>query len=198
MNQFKPETLRVLLSFLEHFIKSKKNINNVSKAANHSNEFIKSLKFFSERDIYGRKTNINLLKLIQEEIIPYKHIFDSRISLQLNIDSSISISCYSLEIKRVLHELLQNSIQAIQTTGVISITSKVRSTDLDLTFKDNGIGVPQEIRQKLFEPFVTSRISGEGIGLGLYISQKIIEIHKGIIIYYSEEPFTVFQISLPL
>ncbi len=198
MNQFKPETLRVLLSFLEHFIKSKKNINNVSKAANHSNEFIKSLKFFSERDIYGRKTNINLLKLIQEEILPYKHIFDSRISLQLNIDSSISISCYSLEIKRVLHELLQNSIQAIQTTGVISITSKVRSTDLDLTFKDNGIGVPQEIRQKLFEPFVTSRISGEGIGLGLYISQKIIEIHKGIIIYYSEEPFTVFQISLPL
>jgi len=118
--------------------------------------------------------------------------------LQLNIDANISISCYSLEIKRVVHELIQNSIQAIQTTGVISITSKVRSTDLDLTFKDNGIGVPQEIRQKLFEPFVSSRISGEGIGLGLYISQKIIEIHKGIIIYYSEESFTVFQISLPL
>ncbi len=198
MKTFHPESLSVILTILEHFIKSKKNIDNVSKAANHSKEFIKSLKFFSERDVYGSKINSKILELIQEETLPYKHIFDSRITLILEVDPGLTLSCYPIEMKRVFHELLQNSIQAIQGTGEIFISTKIRNSEIDLIIKDNGIGVPQEIRQKLFEPFATSRLSGEGIGLGLYISKKIIEIHKGGIVYYYQDPYTVFQITLPI
>jgi two-component system sensor histidine kinase AtoS len=103
-----------------------------------------------------------------------------------------------VEIKRVFHELIQNSIQAIPSKGEISISSKMIGSEIQIIFKDNGIGVPQEIKAKLFEPFISSKKSGEGIGLGLYISKKIIEIHNGGIIHYNQEYYTVFQITLPI
>lgn len=195
---FNPEDLSNTLNILEYFMKTKKNIDNLSKAANNSTNFIRKLKFFSENDLYGSKTKIKILDLLNEELVHFKHLFDSRISIELDVSPDIYILCYPNEIKRVFHELIHNSILAIPYTGEISIICKTRNSEIDLIIRDNGIGIPNEINQKLFDPFVSSREEGEGIGLGLYISKKIIELHNGSIFYFSQDHYTLFQIILPV
>jgi signal transduction histidine kinase len=198
LTKIKPTNLTIFLKVLDYFIRINKNIKNIERAAFNTRDFINSLKFFSERDLYGNKTNINILDIFNDVVKNYKSHLESRISLILDIEPNSIISCYPLDIKRVFHELIQNSIQAIPSKGGIIISCKINGSEVQILFKDNGIGVPQEIKAKLFEPFISSKKSGEGIGLGLYISKKIIEIHNGSIVHYNQESLTVFQITLPI
>ena len=198
LTKIKPANFSIFLKVLDYFIRINKNIKNIERAAFNTRDFINSLKFFSERDLYGNKTNINIIDIFNDVVKNYKSHLESRISLILDIEPNSIISCYPLDIKRVFHELIQNSIQAIPSKGEINISCKINGSEVQILFKDNGIGVPQEIKAKLFEPFISSKKSGEGIGLGLYISKKIIEIHNGSIVYYNQESLTVFQITLPI
>ena len=62
---------------------------------------------------------------------------------------------------------------------------------------DNGIGVAQEIREKIFQPFYTTKPAGEGTGLGLSLSFDIVTAHGGKIDFVSTQEKTVFHIELP-
>jgi two-component system NtrC family sensor kinase len=65
--------------------------------------------------------------------------------------------------------------------------------------KDDGMGIPAEVLPRLFEPFVTTKESGKGVGLGLAISRSIVERHSGTIeVESTEGAGTTFTISLPL
>ena len=67
-----------------------------------------------------------------------------------------------------------------------------------VTVEDNGPGIPEENQPKIFEPFFTTKASGEGSGLGLYLSKKIIQRHKGEISFQSSPGKTLFSIKLPI
>jgi signal transduction histidine kinase len=74
---------------------------------------------------------------------------------------------------------------------------KAKSDCIEIHFKDNGPGIPAEIKRYLFEPFVSTK-ANRGVGLGLYISYKIIETHRGEIIYNEDyRQGTHFIIKLP-
>ena len=66
------------------------------------------------------------------------------------------------------------------------------------TFRDTGPGVPKELRATLFEPFITTRAAGEGMGLGLSISRDIVEWHGGSLRLLPEGPGATFVVTLPL
>jgi two-component system nitrogen regulation sensor histidine kinase GlnL len=67
---------------------------------------------------------------------------------------------------------------------------------LTVRIQDNGAGIPSHIRDGLFDPFVTGRVGGKGLGLAL--AAKIIAEHDGVIEFESQPRRTVFLISLPL
>ena len=86
------------------------------------------------------------------------------------------------------------------TGGTLAIKISKGKTDTDppqlqITVSDTGTGIPEEIRDKIFRPFVTT--SPEGTGLGLAITQRIITAHRGLITVDSFPGGTVFTISLP-
>jgi signal transduction histidine kinase len=66
-----------------------------------------------------------------------------------------------------------------------------------ISITDSGKGIPEEIRGRLFEPFFTTKPVGQGTGLGLGISQKIIERHRGKMELDIHSPNTCFTITLP-
>lgn len=106
------------------------------------------------------------------------------------------IHCDPEQFKQVITNLMENAIQAASTGGQCWI--RVHQTpELDLLeFEDNGPGVAENIRATLFEPLVTSK--PKGTGLGLTICRQIVESHQGSITYECpEEGGTVFKISLP-
>lgn len=82
----------------------------------------------------------------------------------------------------------------------VSITTQLTANDqLIITVKDNGTGIPDHIKEKIFQPFFTTKPAGQGIGLGLSLSYDIIKAHGGDIKVSSElGQSTIFTISLPL
>ena len=99
-------------------------------------------------------------------------------------------------IKQSLMNLIQNAIDAVEKNGKIEINYFKRESNLIIEVTDNGKGIPENDRNKIFDLYYTTK--PEGTGLGLSIVQKIIAEHKGTIEVFSEvNKYTKFKITIP-
>ena len=87
----------------------------------------------------------------------------------------------SAQLRQVLHNLLQNAQDALIETvePEIEVKTEMVHGGVQLSIRDNGCGFPDEIRARVFEPYVTTK--SRGTGLGLPIVKKIVEEHEGVI-----------------
>ena len=104
-------------------------------------------------------------------------------------------------LEQVFTNLISNAVQAMSSTGG-SLAIKIEQThppqehsQVVVAFTDSGPGIPDEIREHIFEPFVTT--NPQGTGLGLAITKRIVTAHKGSIAVTSFPGGTMFQVSLP-
>jgi two-component system nitrogen regulation sensor histidine kinase NtrY len=98
---------------------------------------------------------------------------------------------------RILVNLIKNAMQAIQTDGKIHISLTQISSCALLTIADNGSGIPEEVKSKIFEPNFSTKTSG--MGLGLAITKRTVESMGGAISFESEAgKGTTFTITLPI
>ncbi len=104
-------------------------------------------------------------------------------------------------IQQVIVNLITNAAQAIQDTakaGRILIRARQWTDGIAIDVSDNGPGIPQTERDKIFDPFYTTKPEGTGTGLGLSISQGIVKDHGGqILLVGSGEHGTMFRVELP-
>lgn len=99
------------------------------------------------------------------------------------------------KLKQVFLNMIQNSIDAIKKSGIITVLSNLNDNYLFIRLTDNGDGISEP--QNIFDPFFTTKASGTGLGLS--ISQRIIEQHNGTFTLISSRPGeTIFEIKLPL
>jgi nitrogen fixation/metabolism regulation signal transduction histidine kinase len=102
------------------------------------------------------------------------------------------------QLMRVFINIIKNATQAVpeNTTGIIDINIEEKNDQYIISFKDNGVGIPEEKREHIFEPNFTTKNSGTGLGLA--ISKNIIERMNGSIWFDSEvNEYAVFYIQLP-
>jgi PAS domain S-box-containing protein len=98
---------------------------------------------------------------------------------------------------RVIMNLVNNAKEAMPSGGKIELELMVSADEAEFSIKDNGPGIPEEIRETLFEPFVTKGKTN-GTGLGLTIAKRIIEAHKGKISFVTQTGGgTTFFVTLP-
>ncbi len=114
-------------------------------------------------------------------------------------DSPLCLSIDPERMQRVLQNLVANAWEARKPDKPVRITVAARRLKnvCVLTVADNGPGIPREIRDTLFEPFVTHGKSG-GTGLGLAIARSVVEAHHGSLSYRTSRAGTTFLIQLPL
>jgi two-component system, NtrC family, sensor kinase len=107
-----------------------------------------------------------------------------------------------------MDRLISNGFYAVTERGregngayrpVLKITTRESAEGIEIRVRDNGVGIPLEYREKLFQPFFTTKPTGEGTGLGLSISYEIVtQQHGGTITVDSEVgDFTEFTVRLP-
>ena len=101
------------------------------------------------------------------------------------------------QIRRAFLNILRNAMEAQPDHGgSITVTTRSDETTITVIFSDSGAGMPEEVQEKIFTPFFTTK-SG-GTGLGLSITQHIINEHKGEIVYESTPGAgTTFNVRLP-
>lgn len=86
-------------------------------------------------------------------------------------------------LQQIIFNLVKNSCQAMPAKGSIKIYDVDSPSQYDVVFEDNGSGLPESMKNHLFQPFSTTKASGEGTGLGLYISKSLIKRMHADLIY---------------
>ncbi len=132
------------------------------------------------------------------------------IRMETDYDPAIGrIDVVPQDLSRVFLNLINNACYATNEKKkqlgdtyfpVLSVKTKKRNDTVEINIRDNGTGIPESVRQKLFTRFFTTKPAGEGTGLGLSLSRDIIEnIHHGTLTLQSEEGiFTEFVITIPI
>jgi GAF domain-containing protein len=132
------------------------------------------------------------------------------VTLQRDFDASAgTIELFPQEITRVFLNLISNGFYAVTRRKMeignsgfeptLSATTRALADAVEIRIRDNGTGIPTEVKQKMFNPFFTTKPAGEGTGLGLSMSHDIIVKQHGGTIEVETEPgqFTEFRIVLP-
>lgn len=88
---------------------------------------------------------------------------------------SVPVRMNAGHLQQIIFNLVKNSCQAMPAKGSIKIYDMDTPSHYDVIFEDNGSGLPESIKSHLFQPFATTKQSGEGTGLGLYISKSLVK-----------------------
>lgn len=168
------------------------------------NQIIKNMKDFLHQS-EDQKEYCNLSTLIDsaiEWVQPAAKKANVVIEKQFN-DSSVAL-VNRIKIEQVIINLIKNSVDAISEAGIkdghvkVSLTKCDKDQQTYIDVKDNGPGMPENIKQNLFKPFQSTKDAGSGTGLGLSICSKIVESHKGRLELIESENGCTFRIKLPL
>jgi two-component system NtrC family sensor kinase len=128
--------------------------------------------------------------------------------IETDFDSSVGqINIVPQDIGRVLLNLINNAFYAVNERRkqnlngyepIVSVSTTKRDDKVEIKVKDNGIGMPQKIADKIFQPFFTTKPTGQGTGLGLSLAYDIVKAHGGEIkVKTSEMQGSEFTIQLP-
>lgn len=163
---------------------------------------IRSLKALSRNGVNDPKTKVSLPLVINQCLdISLQKLKALDIQLIYEAPSEdVIVFGREVELSQVLINLMMNSIDAIRNLEEkwIKIEILKNSAFVDIKVSDSGKGIPPEIRDKIMNPFFTTKDVNQGTGLGLSISKNIISSHGGELSLLPNEAHTTFRIRLPL
>lgn len=185
---------------LKNTLSLQRNIKNIKYAIRNIVRIVKALKYYSHlgqasyavSDLHEGLENT--LVIMQNQIkhgVEIERIYGTIPPVRCNID----------ELNQVWTNLITNAIHAMKKIEHPKLTISSRRIGEDyvmISFEDNGSGIPTDIKDKIWDPFFTTKDQGEGTGLGLGIVKGIIEKHKGRIEVESAPGRTLFMVYLPL
>jgi two-component system NtrC family sensor kinase len=174
----------------------------IASESRRCGELVKNLLTFS-RTAPMNPEPADLNKVIDRLVLLVQHKLEmSGIQLQLELDENLpQVTCDASQIEQVLLALVMNAIDAMPKGGNLWLrTHRLSESDqVELRVRDDGSGIAPEILAHIFEPFLTTKESGHGVGLGLAISHGIIERHNGRIeVQSAVGKGTTFIITLPV
>jgi C4-dicarboxylate-specific signal transduction histidine kinase len=124
-------------------------------------------------------------------------------AIQLNcarVDPQLQVPCREVQIAQVLMNLLQNAFDAVAESSAeksVALEVNQRENSVVVSVIDSGAGVPRSNRERIMEPFFTTKPVGKGMGLGLSLSRSIAEGHGGKLTLDEQRKHTCFSLTLP-
>ena len=167
----------------------------IKRRSLHLTSFVDTYRKLAELPLPNKK-EINLTETIANTLELYKQDFLAKnIRLIFNGNNQVKINADKNQIEQILINLISNCLYALAETEKpeIEILVSENNNRIYLEISDNGIGIPQEIKDTIFVPYFTTRKNGSGIGLTL--TKSIIEAHKGSIHFSSKGGKTTFYVS---
>jgi signal transduction histidine kinase len=146
----------------------------------------------------GHEGSVILRESMERALLLFKNRLPALIRLETEYGDLPPIHGNEATLVRLWTHLIQNAFQAMSSGGLLRISIAREGNFALVVVDDEGEGIPPDIADTIFEPFVTTRPLAEGIGLGLAYCKKIVESMRGTISYSAKDKGTVFAVRIPL
>lgn len=191
----------------------KTNLGKIYDHSKKADEILTSM-LQNSRDVEGTKELTDINKLIRDyaDLVYYSYYKKDplfSLTIESNFDPNVpKINVYPQNLGRVFYNIIDNACYATDFkkkelkgdfSPIVSISTKDEPEYITIKIRDNGVGIPEDILKRVFSPFLTTKPSGKGAGMGLSISHDIVvQDHSGTINVLSEAgEFTEVTITLP-
>ncbi|WP_353572852.1 response regulator [Candidatus Albibeggiatoa sp. nov. BB20] len=189
----------VTFEILYQLTSLQRSSKTIETASERASKIILALKSFARYDHSGEKEPADIVNGIETVLTLYHNQLKHGVETVLNFAEIPHINCFPDELNQVWMNLIHNALQAMDYKGVLTVDAQQQQDNIKISVADTGSGIPQEIQEKIFKPFFTTKPAGEGSGLGLDIVLKIIEKHNGKLELETEiGKGTTFHILLPI
>jgi signal transduction histidine kinase len=193
--------LEPAIRWLSYTIETELLMGEIDDAVARISGLVGAAKQYSQLD-RGPFQVVDVHDLLDATLIMLNAKIPQGIRVNTNYDRELpTIPAYAAELNQVWTNLIDNAVSAMHGAGTLTITTRLDETGkcLAVDINDTGTGIPPEVRPRIFEPFFTTKPVGEGTGLGLDISYRIVvKKHHGDIRVTSEPGDTTFTVLLPL
>ncbi len=167
--------------------------NSTSKIS----DLVRAIKEYSYMD-QAPVQDVDVTKGLENTLTIMGHKLKKGITVKRDYhDAPLLVNSYGSELNQVWTNIIDNAIDAMHGEGELRIKTFVEGNFIVVEIGDSGPGIPPEIQSRIFEPFFTTKGVGEGTGLGLDTTLRIIRKHRGSIDVKSVPGDTRFQVRLP-
>lgn len=172
-------------------------LNIIDEGVKRSVDIVSSLSFFSKSSQKIDKQDVN--EILKHCLDIVQHKFITKIIAETEWDEDAIVDGNEGKLHQAFINIITNSLDAMEETGgKLTVKSVVNEDLVKVIIKDTGIGMSEEDILKVGDPFYTTKEVGKGTGLGFYVSNSIIEDHKGTINISSRNSIgTEIEIVLP-
>jgi len=178
-------------------------LGKIENEVNRIEKIVGSLLSFSKVDDASFQ-DVDLAEILEEVLLLLAHRFaEKSITVEKRIPAGpVSVRGDQNKLKQLFLNLLTNSIEAVPDAGgaveaAVASDAEARSAEIAIT--DNGCGIPDDLQGRIFDPFFSTKKNRKNAGLGLSISQRIVELHGGMMSCTSRPGrFTRFSVRFPL
>ena len=161
----------------------------IKNEVDHASHIIRRILSFSRMENLDLRP-LNLTDVLNKAVSNVQNNGDSHtISIDNRVRSPLRIKGNAVYLQEAFTNILTNAVEAADPEKKIhqvTIESQWSKKSVTITTQDTGVGIPSDVLGHIFEPFFTTKAAEEGTGLGLYITQWIIQQHKGSILVSSK------------
>ncbi|GAA0464881.1 histidine kinase [Actinoplanes capillaceus] len=193
-----PELLDQAIHWIGYALETEQLMGDIEDATGRVSSLVHSAKQYSHLDRAAHQW-IDVHIGLESTLVMLAHKIGDGVEVVKEYDRELpQIPAHPAELNQVWTNLIDNAVQAMAGSGTLTIRTFREDDRLVVSVGDTGPGVPPEIRKRVFEPFFTTKPVGEGTGLGLDISYRIVvNGHGGDISVESRPGDTRFLVRLP-
>jgi two-component system NtrC family sensor kinase len=182
----------------DHWERAQLRLREIEVGVERIRELVLKLRAFSRLD-EGEQKQVSIRECVASVLTILGHRFEGRIQVRTYLGVPDVIDCFPSLLNQALLNLVSNAIDAIEGEGSITITTGADGDSYVIAVADTGHGIPEHLRQRVLDPFFTTKPLGKGTGLGLSITYSIVQRHNGTLELASAEGGgTVVTIRFPL
>ncbi|MEV0041598.1 sensor histidine kinase, partial [Streptomyces sp. NPDC050804] len=193
------EHLDSAVRWLAYTIDSELLMGEIDDAVTRVSDLVGAAKQYSQLDRAPHRT-VDVHTLLDATLTMLKAKIPAGIRVVREYDRELpAIPAFGAELNQVWTNLIDNAVDAMGDRGTLILRTRRAGERLLVEVADTGAGIPPEVRPRIFEPFFTTKSVGDGTGLGLDISYRIVvNKHRGDIRVESRPGDTRFQVLLPI
>jgi signal transduction histidine kinase len=185
--------------WLGYALETEQLMTDIEDATSRVSSLVTAAKQYSQMDRAAHQW-IDVHTGLDSTLVMLTHKLGEGVKVVKEYDRSLpQIPAHPAELNQVWTNLIDNAVHAMNGAGTLTVRTFREDDFLVVSIGDTGPGVPKELRKRVFEPFFTTKPVGEGTGLGLDISYRIVvNRHGGDIVLMSQPGNTQFLVRLPL